>query len=165
VKRILVLGLPGSGKSTFAASLAGESGLPHVEADRLFWTADGKENPRFVDDVREAVKRDAWIFEGHFTKVRGLVLPRAEAVVWLDPPFSRVLFRGLLRKWKEPSRPGALSKLFTQRSRSLTAFRDAIQQASSRGVFTLVSHSGLGEATHSQSEALRAALGLSCRKS
>ena len=40
MERILVIGSPGSGKSTFSRALAQRKQLPLVYLDRLFWNAD-----------------------------------------------------------------------------------------------------------------------------
>lgn len=134
--------------------------LPHFEADRFFWTESLEEAPDFREKVRAAVAGEAWVFEGHFTKVKDLVLPRAEAVIWLKPPFPVVLWRFLKRGWSGPKRGGTLGWLLTHRAKSEADFREAIQSAKSRGVFTLVSQSGWEGATNSQSAASSTAFGL-----
>ena len=40
MERILVVGSPGSGKSTFSRALGELTGLPLIYLDRLFWNAD-----------------------------------------------------------------------------------------------------------------------------
>ena len=40
MERILVIGSPGSGKSTFSRALAQRKQLPLVYLDQLFWNAD-----------------------------------------------------------------------------------------------------------------------------
>ena len=39
--RVLILGCPGSGKSTFARALAARTGLPLIHLDSVWWRADG----------------------------------------------------------------------------------------------------------------------------
>ncbi len=159
MKRILVIGLPGSGKTTFARRLAARLWLPHLEADHFFWTEDFEEAPDFREKVSRAVSGGAWVFEGHFSKVKDLVLPRAEVVIWLNPAFPGVLYRYLKRHWTGPRRGGTLRWLLTHRRKSEAAFREAIQEASSKGVFTLVTQSADGE-TQMQSAEASNALGL-----
>ena len=36
-QRVFVLGLPGSGKTTFAQGLSSVTGLPHLELDLIYW--------------------------------------------------------------------------------------------------------------------------------
>jgi adenylate kinase family enzyme len=63
----------------------------------------------FRADVADALRRndDGWVCDGNYSMVRDLVLPQAEAVVWLRLPFRvtywRLLKRTLRRAWsKEP---------------------------------------------------------------
>ncbi len=165
MERILIIGLPGAGKTTLARQIARDLGVPHIEADRLFWTADRQQDPEFRNKVRRGTEGKAWVFEGHFTKARDLVLPLADAVVWIDPPFAVVLFRFLKRRFEDASRPGTLRWLLSHRRASLAAFRSAFQEASSAGVFTLRIQSGSGAESHKHSEALKARLGLKSEKS
>ena len=104
--RVAVLGTSGAGKSTFAASLAGEIGAPHVELDAINWQAgwrdlNSHDPEEFVRRVEAAVAADAWVSDGNYSRVRDLVLARATHVVWLDYPrpvvMARVFRRSLSR--------------------------------------------------------------------
>ena len=55
MERILVIGSPGSGKSTFSRALAQRKQLPLVYLDRLFWNADKCPLPAKID--RKKVKK------------------------------------------------------------------------------------------------------------
>lgn len=163
--RLLIIGLPGAGKTQLAWRLAQELGVPHIEADRLFWISDRRENPEFRKLVRLRLEEKNWVFEGHFSKVQDIALPRAQAVIWLKPPFFVVLYRFLRRSWRHPQRGGTLSWLLTHRRSSTEIFRAAIQRASSAGLFTLTTQSGFNGLSQAQWAALRAALGLGLEKS
>ncbi len=58
VKRVLVLGSGGSGKSTFSTKLAKKTGLPLVHLDRLYWKP-GWTMPEKEDWYNELVKQIA----------------------------------------------------------------------------------------------------------
>jgi adenylate kinase family enzyme len=94
-RRINVVGTSAVGKTTFARSLAGRLGIPHVELDSLYWERDWTEAPDEVmrDRVQRAVAADAWVVDGNYSAVRDLVWQRADAVVWLDFPLRTVLWR------------------------------------------------------------------------
>ena len=98
-RRIVVVGCTGSGKTTLARSLAGLLDVPHVELDALNWEPNwtAAQTDVFRQRVRDALTGDAWVVEGNYRAVRDLVWPRAELLVWLDPPY-RVAWWRLLRR-------------------------------------------------------------------
>ena len=108
-RRIVVIGVTGCGKSVLAEKLAGKLGLEFIELDALYWKPDWVESgdEEFRQKVAEAIHAPAWALAGNYNKVRDLVWPRAQAVVWLDYPFlvafGRQWKRTLQRWWtKEP---------------------------------------------------------------
>jgi len=99
MQRIVVVGTTGSGKTTFAAHLAGRLGMPHVELDALHWEASWTKADldRFRARVARAVGEDAWVVDGNYHVVRDLVWTRADTLVWLDYRLPVILWR-LLRR-------------------------------------------------------------------
>src|SRR5262245_4298667 len=100
-RRLAVIGPTGAGKSTLAERLARAHGLDFVELDALFWGPNWKQADltpadleRFRNRVEEATRATGWVVDGNYRDVRDIVWPRAEAVVWLDLPFS-IVFRQL----------------------------------------------------------------------
>ena len=94
-RRIMVRGVTGSGKSTFARQL-GDILVPAIELDALFWRPNWQEPPRdeFRDKVTEALAGcpDGWICDGGYSGVLGdLVISQAETAIWLHLPL-RVTF-------------------------------------------------------------------------
>lgn len=89
--RILVIGCPGSGKSTLSVQLAQKTGLPLIHLDAVFWTPGWVEKPReqFWAEVEELAKGDCWIMDGNFSGTLPLRLARCDTVIWLD--FKRTL--------------------------------------------------------------------------
>jgi len=110
-RRIVVYGPTGSGKTTVAARIAQSVGVPHVELDAVFWTPNWVSKPleQFRADVSAILERhpDGWVCDGNYSKVRDLLLPLADTVVWLRPPFWlaswRLLKRTIVRSWKRES--------------------------------------------------------------
>lgn len=100
--RVAVLGTSGCGKSTFARRLAGVIGAPHIELDAINWQAGWRDlnthDPeKFARRVTEAVAADAWVCDGNYSRVQGLVLARATHLVWLDYS-RRVIMTRVLRR-------------------------------------------------------------------
>jgi adenylate kinase family enzyme len=90
-RRILVAGTSGSGKSTLARRIAVVRSIPHIEIDAIYWGADWTPNPDFARDVAAAIATERWVAEWQYPDARPLLLARADLLVWLDPPFRRVL--------------------------------------------------------------------------
>lgn len=108
MRRVSVVGAPGSGKTTFAARLAVRLGAPHVELDAMFHQPKWGELPtaEFRRRVRDAIAGDAWVVDGNFRAVQDLVWAAADTVVWLDLDRRTVMARLVRRTvrrvtWRE----------------------------------------------------------------
>ena len=104
VQRVLVAGITGSGKTTFARELASRANLPFHEMDALYHGPQWRPLPTFDDDVAHICAGERWVFDSHgYQQVRDLVWSRADTVVWLDLSravvLSRVLSRSFDRAW------------------------------------------------------------------
>jgi adenylate kinase family enzyme len=92
-----VVGSTGSGKTTFARALASILGVPRVELDELNWGPNWTpvDDATFRQRVAAATSGDAWIVDGNYggRGARDIIWPRADTVVWLDPPLRVTLGR------------------------------------------------------------------------
>ena len=97
-QRIMIFGLPGSGKSTFAAKLAHQSRLPLYHLDRHFFVENWVEqNPDdFLNIQRLLVNQDEWIIDGN--AIRSLEIRYSRATMALYFCFSRPLCLSRLLK-------------------------------------------------------------------
>ncbi|MET7520018.1 hypothetical protein ABZS88_43020 [Streptomyces sp. NPDC005480] len=100
IKRIVVVGAAGSGKTTLAWALGKILEVPVTDLDYLFWGPGWSRVGlgTFRERTQEVLANDRWIIAGSYLRqVGGMVWVRAETVVWLDLPrrvsFSRVLKR------------------------------------------------------------------------
>jgi adenylate kinase family enzyme len=93
--RIAVVGTTGSGKTTLARALAERLHIPHVELDSLYWGPNWAEatEPVFREWVSAALRGDAWVVDGNYSKVRDIIWGKADTVVWLDYSLPVMLWR------------------------------------------------------------------------
>jgi adenylate kinase family enzyme len=93
--RVVVVGATGAGKSALAQRLASRLGAPYVELDALFWDAGWTpaDPDVFRARVEHATARPRWVVAGNYGRVRDLLWPRADTIVWLDYTFPLVLRR------------------------------------------------------------------------
>lgn len=100
MRRVLVMGCSGSGKSTFAQALAANLGLPLVSLDALFWQPGWVEPDKaaFAARVNDVAASESWIIDGNYTSDGGdLRRSRADTVCWFDLPTSTCL-AGVIRR-------------------------------------------------------------------
>ena len=93
--RVVVVGPTGAGKSVLAQRLAARLGAPYIELDELFgdagWTQAAPD--LFRTRVERATDNPRWVEAGNYGRVRDLLWPRADTIVWLDYGFPLVLRR------------------------------------------------------------------------
>ena len=116
MRRIVVLGCAGTGKTRFAQALAERIGAPAIILDHVWrpeWGAGDVEH--FRDLVRETHAADAWVSDGNFALASfDLRLPRTDLVVWLERPRWLCLWRASMRVFRagERHRPADLAKVW-----------------------------------------------------
>jgi len=93
MKRILVIGCPGSGKSTFARRLQEKAQLPLIPLDLLLWNADRTMVARsvFLARLHEALQQDRWIIDGNYASTLPMRLEACDTVFFLDLPTADCL--------------------------------------------------------------------------
>ena len=89
MKRIMIIGCGGAGKSTLARQLGEKTGLPVVHLDKLFWRPGWEHISRDEFDVlhREALMGEKWILDGNFDRTMEERIKHCDTVIYLD--FSR----------------------------------------------------------------------------
>lgn len=88
MKKVLVIGCPGSGKSTFSRSLHNVTGIPLYHLDMLYWNSDKTtvEKNVFISRLTEVLNKDQWIIDGNFSSTMSLRLSLCDTVFFLDYP-------------------------------------------------------------------------------
>ncbi len=103
--KILVIGCPGGGKSTFSRRLAEKTGLPLIHLDNIYWLPDHTTVSRETFDTRlsEILATDAWLIDGNYGRTQSLRMAAAEAVFFFDIPTEVCLAGVYARKGKPRS--------------------------------------------------------------
>ncbi len=103
MEKVIVIGCPGSGKSTFARKLQNLTKLPLVYLDMLFWNSDKTTVSREEFDKRldTVLKTERWIVDGNYSRTLEVRLQRCDTVFFLDLP-TEVCLEGVKeRRGKE----------------------------------------------------------------
>ncbi|MDO5667168.1 MAG: hypothetical protein Q4G44_05020 [Alcaligenaceae bacterium] len=100
MKKVLIIGCPGSGKSTFAKALHRKTALPLIHLDRLYWHADGTALERgiFKERLRDVLAQESWIIDGNYGSTLSMRLAACDTVFFLDYPTAVCLAGVLTRK-------------------------------------------------------------------
>ena len=103
MRKVLVMGSPGAGKSTFARRLGDALGLPVIHLDKVFWNAGWVETPRpaFREKVQALVDGPAWVMDGEFNGacIEARVAA-ADKIIYLDTPRLLCMWRILWRSFR-----------------------------------------------------------------
>jgi len=95
LKRVLVIGPCGAGKSTVAATLAKQIDLPRFHLDQLNWKSGWVEGTKeeLRAKLRAIVATDRWVIDGNYGSTLDERLPRADTIIYLDDPIWLCLWR------------------------------------------------------------------------
>ncbi|WP_286829324.1 MULTISPECIES: hypothetical protein [Kordiimonas] len=109
MKRVMVFGKPGGGKSSLAKYLAAQAGLPLHPLDLIQYRQNGEMMPRhaFLEAHQEVIDGDAWVVDGLGTlETFWRRVDAADTLVYVDLPYARhywwVTKRWLVSLWRKP---------------------------------------------------------------
>ena len=149
MKRIMIIGCPGSGKSTFARSLTEKTGLPLHYLDMMYWNPDRTTKPKeeFRAALRETVALSEWIIDGNYGSTLELRMEACDTVIFLDYPVEVCIagvearrgkpradmpwvetepdleFIEFVRKYNEESRPRVIELLEKYKEKNIIIFK------------------------------------------
>lgn len=113
MKKILVIGSSGAGKSTFSRRLGEATGLPVIHLDVLHWKPNWTEPDKaeWQKTVEAATKGDEWIMDGNFGGTMEIRMRACDTIIFLDLPRELCVYRILKRivTYRRGTRPDMAS--------------------------------------------------------
>jgi len=102
MKKIVIIGPPGAGKSTLAIALGAVHKIKVFHLDRFFWLSGWEKE---TGDIRINILRDfvgekRWIIEGSYLNSSELHLNEADTIIFLDISPLLCLYRIIKRHYK-----------------------------------------------------------------
>ena len=90
MKKVIIIGCPGSGKSTFARALHEKTALPLFHLDMLYWNADRTTVPKeiFLKRLYKVLKNESWIIDGNYSSTMEIRMEQCDTVFFLDFPLE-----------------------------------------------------------------------------
>ncbi|MBM7579528.1 DNA topology modulation protein [Jeotgalibacillus terrae] len=100
MKKILVIGSGGAGKSTFSRQLGKKLSLPVFHLDTLFWKPGWVQSDKsaFREEIEELMESDEWIMDGNFGGTLDSRLQKCDTVIFLHYSRWVCLRRALKRR-------------------------------------------------------------------
>ena len=90
MKKVIVIGCPGSGKSTVSRTLHNKTGIPLYHLDMMYWNADKTtvEKSVFLERLSAVLEKDEWIIDGNYSSTMELRMVACDTVIFLDYPLD-----------------------------------------------------------------------------
>ena len=90
MKKIVIIGCPGSGKSTFAKLLSDLTSLPLFHLDMLYWNKDKTivDKQVFLNNLNDILNLDEWIIDGNYLSTMELRISKCDTIIFLDYPLE-----------------------------------------------------------------------------
>ncbi len=127
MERVLIIGCPGAGKSSFGRKLAKITGLPLFHLDLIWHKADRTTSSfeEFDDKLEDILTEDKWIIDGNYKRTLCLRLLYADTVFFFDIPTELCLQGAIDRLGEErPDMPWHDTELSDEFRQWILNFRE-----------------------------------------
>ncbi len=101
MKRVMIIGSPGTGKSVFARKLAAKTQLPLIHLD--YYYHDSSKNYdhdklAWRSKVESMIGQESWIIDGNYGATMSDRMKIADTILFFDLP-RRTAVLGVVRRW------------------------------------------------------------------
>ena len=153
MKKVIVIGCPGSGKSTFSKKLAEATSLPLYHLDMMYWNPDRTIKPKeeFRAKLKETVDLPEWIIDGNYGSTLEMRMEACDTVIFLDYSAEVCLsgveerrgkprpdmpwvetepdleFIEFIKKYNKESRPRVIELLEKHRNKNIFIFKSRVE--------------------------------------
>ncbi len=106
MKKIMVIGCPGSGKSELSRELGMLTGIRVFHMDRLFWKPGWKESSHkeLMDKISGILPLGSWIIDGNYLRTMDMRIDASDTIIFLDIPLLYCLWGVIRRRFKYRNR-------------------------------------------------------------
>ena len=154
MERVIIIGCPGSGKSTFGRKLKRITGLPLYHLDMMFWNVDKTTVSKeiFIERLQEVMSNPKWIIDGNYGNTMEMRIKECASVFIFDYPTNDCIegiesrkgqprsdmpwiengntdkdFIDFINKYNSESRPKVISILEKYTSKNIVVFRSRVE--------------------------------------
>lgn len=101
MKRVSVIGCPGSGKTSFSREIEVATGLPLIHLDMMYHDQSYSyqtDTSSWRSRVLGETKKKSWIIDGNYKSTFDIRLPKSDTIIFLDYPTYLSIWRAIKRR-------------------------------------------------------------------
>ena len=90
MEKILIIGCPGSGKSTLSKKINKITKIPLYHLDLIYWKEDKTNIDKndFISILSDILKKDEWIIDGNYSSTMEMRIKSCDTIIFLDYPLD-----------------------------------------------------------------------------
>ena len=102
MKKVIVIGSSGAGKTYFSKKLAEKLGIAVIHIDKIYWRPGWEEPSKeeWKSELEELLRRDSWIIDGNYGATIEMRLAACDTAVFLDIRRTLCLWRVIRRTFR-----------------------------------------------------------------
>lgn len=90
MKKVIIIGCPGAGKSYFAKKLHSITGIPLYHLDMIWHKPDKTHISReaFDETLKKLFQEEAWIMDGNYSRTMEIRMQACDTIILFDIPYE-----------------------------------------------------------------------------